>query len=267
AAGIGVLYDRITLHDLSDSGESFFAAELTGFGINDNNGSGVFRYRDGVTEVVARQGDAAPGVGPGVAFGQLGLGTFEGPSIEINGSGEVLIRTGLQGLGVDNSNDGAVFASDENGDLELILREGDQVPGLEDGVVFTNVDTVDGLGMNESGDLLINAKLIGPGISGANDFALFYVDGKGDGELQMIVREGDTIDVNNSPLVEDLRTVESYDLSYIGTLSAFNDRSEIAFRVTFTDTSEGIFLASVVPEPGAAALALLPLIVAVSRQH
>lgn len=267
AAGFGAVYRRIFEHDLSDTGESLFTAELAGMGIDDSNDSGIFRHRDGVTEVVARQGEPAPGLGPGVELGGLASGVFEFPSIAINGSGKALFRMQLQGIGVDDSNDAAAYMTDENGDLQLIFREGDQVPGLDDGIVFTDTELGGGVTLNERGDVLIRALLEGPGVEESNDFAMFFLDGEAGGELQMVIRQGDVIDVNNSPLVEDLRTVASFESATQANRNSFNDSRQIGMQVVFTDTSEGVFLTTLVPEPSTAVLAVLPIATLVRRRR
>lgn len=68
-----------------------------------------------------------------------------------------------------------------------------------------------------------------------------------DGNVQIIARTGNLFDVNDDPILEDLRTFDQV------TLNGFNDRNEILFHATFTDGSSGLFVATV-PEPGSLAL-------------
>ncbi|MEM8621876.1 MAG: choice-of-anchor tandem repeat NxxGxxAF-containing protein [Actinomycetota bacterium] len=256
ALGFGVSYDQIVEHDLSDTGQTLFSARLRGLPVDDTNDSGIFLRGDGPAELVIREGDPAPGLGPGVVFGGLVPGNIPTPALDINDSGKIAFRTMLRGDGVDNSTNGAIYATNDQGDLDLILRDGDQVPGLADGVVFSQSDLGGGIVLNDRGDLLILAQFEGPGIVEENDAAIFYLGADSGYDPQIVVRQGDLLDVDNSPLAEDLRVVEFFDLSLEQFRSSFSDHGQITFQASFTDSSQGVFLATV-PEPSAAILAVL----------
>lgn len=87
------------------------------------------------------------------------------------------------------------------------------------------------------------------------------------GELKLIARTGDQLDVDDGPGT-DFRTIS--DLSFIGGVGAedyversgFNDQGQLAFSATFTDGSSGVFVSNLVavPEPGSLLLASLACI-------
>ena len=60
-------------------------------------------------------------------------------------------------------------------------------------------------------------------------------------------------DVNNDPLINDLRTIDRVSLTVgsggeDGQGTSFNNAGQLAFWLSFTDGSEGIFVATI-PEP------------------
>lgn len=97
-------------------------------------------------------------------------------------------------------------------------------------------------------------------------------------EIFMVIREGDVIDVDDDPVVTDLRTIDRFYLyetfdyfsgSNAGGPNHFNDRGEMAIRLEFTDGSEGVFLASIptVPEPASLGLIAIAIGCWSSRKH
>jgi hypothetical protein len=89
-----------------------------------------------------------------------------------------------------------------------------------------------------------HVKLTGPGVTAANDTGIWVTDLTG--ALRLVAREGDLFDVNDDPMIEELRTVFLTKLSGGG----FNNAGELAIALTFTDNSGGVFVISTaVPEP------------------
>jgi hypothetical protein len=92
-------------------------------------------------------------------------------------------------------------------------------------------------------------------VAGVNEFVIWATDLNG--QLRLIVRTGDLFDVNDDPLVSDLRTIsfltfQEWSGNEDGRRSAFNDLGQLAFHASFTDGTSGIFvsnLVAVVPEP------------------
>ena len=83
------------------------------------------------------------------------------------------------------------------------------------------------------------------------------------GNLRLIVRQGDTIDVDDGPGI-DLRTIRYLSVfssntgNDDGRGSGFNDLGQLAFKATFTDGATGIFVSdrvAVIPEPSSLLLA------------
>ncbi len=201
-------------------------------------------------QIVARAGDQAPGMEPGVVFWQTATG-----SVPINNAGQIAFNGFVVGPGVTWENDQGYWAG-VPGELKLIARSGDQAPGTEEGVVFQGDSSLFPLAakpsINDVGQIVLSTFLTGPGVDSSNDFGVWVTDTLG--RLKLIARTGDKFDVNDTPEIEDLRTISRIENLHtpIGSDIAprsFNDDGELVLRLKFTDGYEGIFIATI-PEPG-----------------
>jgi hypothetical protein len=123
----GQLFQSFPAYVLNADGNAAFIAQTGGpdgannIGIwSEGAGSGLKR--------IAYPGDRAPGTDPGVAFAALAVGlfgTFVGPPLVLNAHGQVAFMGTLQGPGIDDSNNGGIWAQDRAGVLRLIARDGD----------------------------------------------------------------------------------------------------------------------------------------------
>ncbi|MCB1091108.1 MAG: hypothetical protein KDL87_06240, partial [Verrucomicrobiae bacterium] len=159
----------------------------------------VFRHLlGGATEVVARKGDTAPGAGAAV------FQTFLGETI--SAFSDTAFRATLRGAGVTSKNNEGLW-SDHSGSLQLIARKGDQVPGMDAGVVYSRI-----LQFSVSfSEVFFVAKLAGPGIKKTNDCAAFLL--QSDDSLLVLLREGDEAPGCDGAKVGVLQRVE---LGYFG---------------------------------------------------
>lgn len=168
--------------------------------------------------------------------------------------------------GVGNG-DAGIWSVRNGGDLELVVRDRDQVPGLSEGTLFFEVGEPQ---INSEGRVAFVASVAVDRF--AYPFASYddYFVGDGlwaegnEGVVTLIVRVGQQIDVNDDPLVEDIRMirklgVEPYRVDYGPPSFVFNDQGEIAFWAEFTDGTSGIFVSRLVavPEPATGLLALM----------
>jgi hypothetical protein len=134
APGIqGVQISTMNLQGLDDAGRAVFSALLTGAVVDGNNESIWRAAPDTGLELLAREGSAAPGTGPGVVFAApAGPSAF--PIIMGNAAGDLLFQGNLHGPGTSSANDEALFIRDASG-TRLLTRESDPVPGMP-GFVF-----------------------------------------------------------------------------------------------------------------------------------
>lgn len=110
--------DTVTM---SGSGAVAFQAVLTGSGVTTgNNDVLMFSSAEGALELVAREGDLAPQLGPDRRWSRLHAPNFNGP-------GQMVFTCGVRGLTGSLDIGSAIVARDVNGDLFPLLRNGDLV--------------------------------------------------------------------------------------------------------------------------------------------
>jgi hypothetical protein len=112
---------------------------------------------------------------------------------------------------------------------------------LPTGVLF---DVLGSPTINANGQIAFISELRGTGVTTANNTALFAQDA--DGTLQLIAREGNSIDVNDGPGV-DLRTVAQLGFwsdggGEDGQRTGLNDAGQLVFSAFFTDSTAGVFV-------------------------
>jgi uncharacterized protein YjbI with pentapeptide repeats len=129
----GVNFDEFAVRPaLCDAGQSAFSATLTGTGVTSANSQGIWLGDDEELTLVARTGNQAPGTPAGVKFSNLGRQT-------VNSAGQIAFRAGLTGAGVGTANNLGIWATDQDGALQLIARTGSQVE-IAPGVFRTTSD-------------------------------------------------------------------------------------------------------------------------------
>jgi hypothetical protein len=148
--------------------------------------------------------------------------------------------------------DSGIWLESTGAGLELVALEGEQAPGAEAGVTFSELDTPV---LNGVGQLAFLSATKGPGDELHTGVGIWATDR--DGDLRLIVRSGEQIDVSSDPSKPDLRTVGTLRFESVslvvgsgedGRSMSFNDSGELAFHATFLDGTEGVFVATV-PEP------------------
>jgi hypothetical protein len=108
---------------LNNAGQIAFRGKLTGTGVTSTNDHGIWVESDDSLELVARAGDLAPGTTAGVRFSGLSRAT-------LNDAGQIAFRGDLTGSA---SNNLGIWATDQDGALQLIVRKGSQIevsPGV-----------------------------------------------------------------------------------------------------------------------------------------
>jgi hypothetical protein len=248
--------DIFTSPTINNAGHTAFWAGIRPAG--GSNKASIWSDATGSLSPVAIQGDSAPG-GDGGVFGiiQTGVG------LSLNSTGKMTFTTIMQsGVGgVNSANDDGIWAGKE--ELTLIAREGQQAPGVPEGVTFgfPNVRVFDDPTINSRGQVAFGASLsLGVGIDADSGIWAQNIDG----ELELIVRTGDTIEVSpgNVRVVKDVffsgSIVGRASGNEDGRNSLFNDRGQLLFSASFTDGSTGLFISNLVavPEPSTALLAI-----------
>lgn len=245
APGTSALFSSPLEPTLNAAGRVMFRAGLTGAGVDATNDAGLWSGLPGSLALVARKGDAAPGVTGGVFTG-VGLNTrlYSGTDRVVFGG---------------SANDGG--ASDRfglwhgtPGSISKIAVTGDAVPGVA-GALFESTFT--GISTNGVGQVAFTAVFSGTGVDATNDLGLFVANALGD--LDLILRKGDLFDVDASPAT-DLRVIADIRLAggsalRDGRSSAFNDDGLLALLLHFTDGTAAVATASIpIPAPGSLVL-------------
>ncbi len=193
----GALFDRFATFDplMNAAGDVAFTAYLrTGNGgaVTEGNDHAVFGPSSGPgspLEVLAREGEPAPGVADGAEY-------FVFYTTTLNRSGQVAFKARLQtgaGSAVSADNDEALFgpsSASGSAGLGLVAREGAPAPGVTDGAEFESFSNP---GINGAGDLAFRASLrsgTGRTVTETKDEAIFGPSAGPGSPWGLVAREG-----------------------------------------------------------------------------
>lgn len=182
------------------------------------------------------------GVVPGIDGAKLnGFGR-----VVLDGKGQLWFMAGLSGNTTPDNNT-ALFVDRGKG-AELVLRACDPAPGAGPGIRFGSFG---GLGRADlqtspNGTVALNIKLVGEGVSNNNARSVWMIGQSG--KPQLVVREGEQIDLDPDPAAEDLQTVRSISSQFSrsggedGRPRIVNDRGEIVLSLIFRNKDKsGIY--------------------------
>lgn len=201
----GVLFQNLAVGapSLNASGRVAFRAFLTGAGVTSSSDSGVWAGDMGMIDLIAREGSALISVPGGE------LGNVFSPIVNNNGpASTTAFSSELAAIGGGPiANNSAVWVATPSS-ITLVAREGSQAPGAAVGVVFADfANQAIVFADNGSNKTSFLTKLAGPGVTTANDFAIFNDNG---GVLQLVAREGaaapslpNTFAVLGAPVLND----------------------------------------------------------------
>lgn len=168
----------------NDSGQIALATILSfdsSLGVTFDNWQGIWVRRATELELVARQGNQAPGLPVGVNFSNLGPSGISNVDLRMNNAGHLTFQGELQTgvAGVTNLDNAGIW-SDRSGVLDLLVRSGEQAPDLPAGETFLHFGK---FAMNDSSRIAFTATLrtFGSGI---------WSEGS-DGTLGLVARKGD----------------------------------------------------------------------------
>jgi hypothetical protein len=157
---------EIPLGFLAAGGGAAFPATLIGPAVTAVDDVGIWSDASGTTALVVREDDPVPGA-PGLAFSEPRLH-------RLTAAGESLFYASLRGADVTTADDEALW-SHLAGVVELRAGEGDPAPGTPPGIVFgegllgSRPGAFPFADFNASGQLLLRADLLGPGVDEFSD--------------------------------------------------------------------------------------------------
>jgi len=231
----------------NDAGQSAFHSRLQGAAVDNSNDESLWmEVADNQLHLVAREGQLAPEIPGGVIFGSL-------TPLSLNQGGRLFFNGQLAGPGVDHTNQYANYLYDATtGSYDLIVRHQDPAPGMGDG---WSIRQVNYMALNDNNDVVVYAQ--------ASD-GVGIVDGlwswKPGGDLQLLLRQDDLIDVDNGP-GSDLRSLWFLRTLYNaeGYPGSFNHRGELAVEMRFNDGTGGVFVITI-PEPSTVAMCAIAIV-------
>ncbi len=141
-------------------------------------------------------------------------------NMPLNSAGDTVFTARLQGGDATPQNEHAMWRS-RNGAAELLVRQGDTaiagVDGLADVTFGVNFGTTRAI-IDDTGQVVFSATLVGPGITPANQYSLWSARG---GELTLLVQAGTvapgTADVFSSSAVSGFSTNRLGQVAFLGT--------------------------------------------------
>ncbi|HVU63726.1 MAG TPA: choice-of-anchor tandem repeat NxxGxxAF-containing protein, partial [Phycisphaerales bacterium] len=186
-------------------------------------------------------GQDCPGLASGDTFADLG-----GPFMSVSGS--VMFRGIARGADITPANNFGVWAGGP-GDVHLVIRAGDQAPGLPAGVI---VNSLSGSFLSSAGRLVVRGQIAGPGIDLIDGNlipdALWAEDATG--ALQLVARAGIPMEVEPGNFLTPLGFTLAGERSYAPSQSRqfYNSSGRLLFSVDFIeDGSAALFTADITP--------------------
>ncbi|OWY71805.1 hypothetical protein B7486_09090 [cyanobacterium TDX16] len=242
APGLGnVSFLNFTSMTINNDGNLAFNATLTGMGVNADNDESIWVEDGGALHLIAREGDAAPG--GGVYY------ILYPPALSANG--EIAFSSFLkEGIdGVNFTNDFAVYKYTlPAGTIQLIMRDGMDVPGFPPGIYFDTPVVVPCI--NNVGQLAFYARIAGAPEYQFNGDSLWATTPSG--VLTPVVVKGQSLEI--SPGV--FRTVNSCGsfpakgvAGQDGLGYPFNNSGQVCFSVNLSDGTNAIYVSSFAPCP------------------
>lgn len=176
APGTEVQFSGLNTPVMSRDGKIAFDSYLKGTGVNDSNDRGIWSNTSGTLQLVAREGDAAPGAPAGAKFRIL-------QSPLMNAMNQLAFVGILTDVGAQPPAKIGIWST-RSGSLSPVFVCGSQAPGLPAGVVIDDLGTP---AMNDNGQTVFAGLLKGTGVTDANRVALYS---EGGGSLAPVARSG-----------------------------------------------------------------------------
>jgi hypothetical protein len=164
---------------MNSAGQSAFSAYLRGPDVINSNGEGIWHNLNGPVELLARASDVAPGT--------IGAKFYQFASPVINDSGRITFFASLYpGIGDTITGTGAGIWTYFHGELNLVVRSGNQAPDMPAGTSFFGINPPV---MNSDGNIAFYADLrpAGTGINPDNSNGIWS---SGRGSLALVAVSG-----------------------------------------------------------------------------
>jgi len=191
-----------TFPSINEAGDVLFASNIRIDGPLSFESAHWAQRHDGGLELIAREGEPAPGV-----IGDAKFARFRGEfPLPISSNGETAFVAEIAGGGLTPENQFGIWTDVGSDGLRLLAQSGDAAPaaGANAQLLF---DDLTPLGFNELGQTAFITDLTGAGINANNDLALWLEVAPGN--LELLLQSGDEIAIDD----DDLRTVSNFSSS------------------------------------------------------
>ena len=163
---------------INNIGDVVFRASLVGPDVTFADRRGIWGWSSETFRLIVREGAQVPDAPSGTAFENLG-----NPR-SINEDGQFLFSATLRGDAVTFLNDSGIFLASTT-QFRTVARKGTQVSlDIPNGIAF---DFVSDHALNNNGEVLLTARIKGPGITFSNDSGIWAGS---PGELRLVVLAG-----------------------------------------------------------------------------
>lgn len=224
APGTNAQYSSFQAPGINDQGDIAFRGFLGGGGVDNSNNSGLWSTTSGSLELLAREGDSAPGTT--AQYGHIS-------SFTMNNNGTVGLFANLTGPDVTNSNAWGSWTI-STGTTELLVRTGDAAPGTT--AQYANVSAPL---LNDDGSAIISTRLTGPGVTNENANAFFT---NRSGAMELLWRHGDPAPGTDASFQSgNLVRNDGGDIALRGTLTGGSVTSDNLLGI-WSDTGSGLEL-------------------------
>lgn len=197
--------------------------------------AGVYLETDRGVQKIARIGDVAPGAIDEAIFANFDTATtFR--NLSANGAGEFFFEGVLQNISGGLGSGGIWIYQD--GALNLAIRTGTIAPGTND----STFNGFERFWQNDVGQFAIFAST--NRVDSPFAERGIWVTGSS-GLLSLVAIEQQEFDVNDDPLVEDLRLVEEINASTETDVPLIDNQGRITFSLRFSDGTAGLFTVQV----------------------
>lgn len=206
---------------------------LRGAGVTTSNDTFLTASSPSGVVVLEREGSQAAGLPNNILYGSM---EWDEAYAVIGSGNRVMVSAALKGIGVTPESDRAIWTGFP-GSLQLIAREGDQVPGEPAGTIWSYLQTVR-MSCNSSGQVVFFGGMKDT-CTGADLSGIFLREPNG--QVRSLVKTGDTLMV--AP--RDYRVVKSA-MPGTGHGGRMNGRTSITDAglvmgtVTFTNSTSAV---------------------------
>ncbi|MBT3202205.1 MAG: PEP-CTERM sorting domain-containing protein [Phycisphaerales bacterium] len=229
---LGTEFDYLRGYVSNRSGQLGIVSDLDGsYPLVDNsNDTGVWSNTSGSLQLIAREGSSAPG-GPVDAV----FDSFTSSKPVLNDSGVMAfladMKNGVGGVG--SSDKRGIWRGTNSGDLSLVVRQNDQVPGGPVGQLHSGFHQPQ---INENGDLMFRGYLTGTDTTGSSS----VIWAESGGSLGIIARQGNPAPIVGSVGEEYGGTFQYANMNTNGNV-VFTNRMTIGVGGVTSDNDTGLW--------------------------